>query len=52
MRMLLLAVAAMVAALSLSACGSDDNKTVVVPPGSTAVIQDGHAKVCPTGQTC
>ncbi len=51
MRMLLLALAAMVTMLSLGACGSDD-KTVVVPPGSTAVIEDGHAKVCPTGQTC
>jgi hypothetical protein len=49
--MLLLALAAMVTMLSLSACGSDD-KTVVVPPGSTAVIEDGHAKVCPTGQAC
>ena len=37
--------------VALAACGSDD-KTVVVPPGSTAVIEDGHAKVCPTGQAC
>lgn len=51
MRMLLLALATVVASLSLSACGSHD-KTVVVPPGNTAVIEDGHAKVCPTGQTC
>lgn len=51
MRMLLLALTVMMAVLSLSGCGSDD-KTVVVPPGSTAVIQDGHTKVCPAGQTC
>lgn len=51
MRMLLFVLATMVAALSLSACGSDD-KTVVVPPGSTAVIEDGHTKVCPSGQSC
>lgn len=51
MRLFLFALAAMMATLSLSACGSDD-KTVVVPPGSTAVIEDGHTKVCPSGQSC
>jgi hypothetical protein len=50
MRLFLLALMTM-ASLALSACGSDD-KTVVVPPGGTAVIEDGHTKVCPAGQTC
>jgi hypothetical protein len=50
MRMFLLALAT-AASLALTACGSDD-KTVVVPPGGTAVIEDGHTKVCPAGQTC
>jgi hypothetical protein len=50
MRLLLLALAT-AASLTLTACGSDE-KTVVVPPGSTAVIDDGNAKVCPAGKTC
>ena len=52
MRMLFLAFAAIIAPLALTACGSDE-KTVVVPPGGTAVIdKDGDAKVCPAGQAC
>lgn len=38
--------------LALAACGSDE-KTVVVPPGGTAVIdEEGDAKMCPPGRTC
>jgi hypothetical protein len=50
MRLFLLARAT-AASLALTACGTDE-KTVVVPPGGTAVIEDGHTKVCPAGQTC
>ena len=45
---------AVLSPLALSACGSDDEKTVVVnpQPGATVVVNpDGTTKTCPPGAT-